>query len=235
MVSSSTLSFYTSLGWTMQEYTKPSTTQIYTIFDDSTPFATFRIVPNTGLNPWGGVLFPNGQTLHPYDPPKYVDSILLSIVDIVYPSFFYTRIDTSSSFLPPPNLGTLTSLSLTSVRAQTSGVRSGMTAFPISPPTSGPTPTAPASATDSSNINDELVGGENLPEVTEKFKPSGSVIAYIIIRRKRRSRGRTPMESDDSLAKRESDKMVVGSDEPLHQSHAPHMSYHDHTQELDLL
>jgi hypothetical protein len=240
------LNYFTSGDWTVKEYVVQTTTQVYTIFDDSTPLATIQILPTTGYYSSGGVLFQDGSLLFPYYPAETVDRVLLSISGTRRPSFYYSRIDGISSISPTPDSKTTTSLPLTSVRFQTSGDRSGITAFPISPLTSEPTPTASVSAT--SGTDGELVNGENLPDVAEKYKLNGGVIAgitigviaaflfllgaFIVLRRRRRSRGSITDESDDNPTKRESDKMVVGADEALYQNHNPHMSYYDNLQEL---
>jgi hypothetical protein len=242
---STALYFYTAQGWTLTKYTYPTTTQLYTIIVESTPIATIRLLP---FSAGGGILLPNNLRLQRYNPPATVDHALLAVEGYVEPTLIYSRIyglvgsgplsipllpSDTSTFVPP--------LSTTS-RVSTPNGQTSLS-------TSSITPTGPTSTTDSTSISNADPLDEPDPNNEGVSKLNGGMIAgisigaivglliimglYIIVWRRKRARKNTNNESDDALAKRESDKMVVSSDEALYQSGAHHMSYRDHTQELD--
>jgi LPXTG-motif cell wall-anchored protein len=154
-----------------------------------------------------------------------------------------------STPLLPIDMGTLAPLLSTSFRTSTSSGLGLPPASRTSLSTSRITPTGPVSAKDSANTSNADPWDGSFPDDEGASRPNAGMIAgisigvivglliilgsYIIVRRRKKARKNIENESDDTLAKRESDKMVVDPDEALYQSGAPHMSYRDHTQELD--
>jgi hypothetical protein len=257
MSSRTSLDFYTTQGWTVSGYNYPTTTQLYTIFAESTPIATIRLLPESA---GGGVLLPNNRLLDTYDAPAIVDHAILMVDGYYTPAIIFSRIygvilsDAPSLSAPPPNLGTPSPLQVTSLRSLTSGGRSSSNTFQTSTSTSRILSTDIASATDDVSADDpNLLEEPNSGDSEASRLSAGSIAgisigvilvvsivvgAWIILRRRRKSRSDTNDGSNNTSSKRESDKMVVDQDEVSHGSSAQQLNYQDasgmeYMQELD--
>jgi hypothetical protein len=229
-------SLYT-YDWTMTVYVYPTTTRLYTLVDNSTPLATFKLLPSDSsgaiycppYSRWADLLV---QSLR----PTTVGNVILGVGP--GPTLFYKKVNLSTTSLS-------TSAHTSATDLQTSGSQSPeLTPVIRSIPTANSvaskyhtSATSDASATDQNRLHEVEPGGESDSQLgggTIAGISIGIVLgillvigAYIILWRIRKADIGTVHQIEDAWIKSELDEMILELDDALMRYSVHRSSYQE--------